>query len=333
MEFVDSTLPWTGAHVRRSNTLRTYLKEYLPSSSDRYLPRSMTLFVDPEVKEEAVSRFLQGMREHLRHEFEIRLTRQRKFVALNLLKEDEVESFLTERTGAQAWAIYYSRNGGLGIPGTGFPEPCGSRGVIPCSSMRNHGVAWEQGEDGRTRIWLATSRKEGLAWDWESDIGHESAHSAFAPVPFFVQSIAQIPDDVLSKVRNAGELQPAHIAQMVYLYSEIAVVAVRGESRPTETGLPASKRAELHALLRLSAELSGDSSFVRAMAANARANATFNAQEGNELFEIAAPMMRVIPHLTRFTNDTQPPALSVFRGIVAGAASGTLRSGTARASA
>lgn len=329
MEFLDSTLPWTGAPVRRSDNLRAYLRDYLPSSSERYLPASMTLFVDPEVNEAAVSRFLQGMTDHLLHELERRMTRQRRFVRLGLLTENEVESFLTDRTDAQPWAIYFSKDGGLGIPRTGFAEAGGPRGVIPCSTMRNHGVAWERDQDGRVRIWLATSRKEGLDWDWESDIGHESAHSAFAPVPFFVQSIPQVADNVLSTVRNVEELKPLHVTQMIYLYSEIAVVAMRGECRPTETGLPVSKRTELYALLQLSAELGAPSSFKRALMACVRANGTINVNKGDEVFEIAAPIMRIIPHLTRFTNDTHPPGLSVFREIVAGASADAPRPATA----
>lgn len=317
MEFVDSTLPWTNAPVRQSENLHAYLGEHLPSSSARYLPASITLFVDPEVSEDAVSRFLQGMTQYLRCELERRTTRQRRFVALGLLMEDEVESFLTDRTDAQPWAIYFSKDGGLGRPKTGSGEGNGPRGVIPCSSMQNHGVAWDRGKDGKVRTWLATSRREGLDWDWESDIGHESAHAAFAQVPFFVQSNPQIPDNILSTVAHSDELGPLHVAQMIYLYSEIAVVAVRGEVRPTATGLPVARPAELNALLRLSAELAGNLGFETAAAVSTRLKGRIAVNQGDEIFEIAAPILRLIPHLTQFTNDPHAPALASFREVLA----------------
>ena len=319
MDFVDSILPWTNARVRRSGNLRAYLGEHLPYSSARYLPASITLFVDPEVSEDAISRFLEGMAEYLRGELETRIARQGRFVTLGLLTEDEVESFLTERTDAQPWAIYFSKDGGLAGPMVGLAAEDGSRGVIPCSSMTNHGVAWQRAEDGKDRVWLATSRREGGEWDWESDIGHESAHAAFAQVPLFVQSSPQIPDDTLSTVGHRDELGPIHIAQMIYLYSEIAVVAVRGEVRSTATGLPVARPAELDALLRLSAELGGDSGFEHAAAICARLNGRVEVNQGDEVFEIAAPILRLIPHLTRFTNDLQPPALDLFRGALTAA--------------
>ena len=318
MEFVNSILPWTGASVRRSGNLCSYLGDQLPSSWQRYLPATINLFVDPEVGEAAVSGFLKGMTDYLCGEIERRLVRQRRFVTLGLLSEYEIESFLTGRRDAQPWAIYFSRDGGLGSNQRDKHERIDSRGVIPCSSMQNHGVAWEREEDGGVRSWLATSRREGRDWDWESDIGHESAHAAFAQVPFFVQSSPQIADDILSSVDNHNRLKPIHIAQMIYLYTEIAVVAVRGECRPTATGLPVARPAELYTLLRMSAAL-GDSGFERAAAVCERLNGKIEVNQGDEIFEIAAPIMRLLPHLTRFTNDSEPPPLPVFADVLANA--------------
>jgi hypothetical protein len=190
--------------------------------------------------------------------------------------------------------------------------------VIPCSTMQNHGVAWEQADDGRVRIWLATARREGCDWDWESDIGHESAHAAFAQVPLFVQAFPQIAEDVLSDVANPNELQPVHITQMIYLYSEIAVVAMRGESRATVTGLPVARASELNALLRLSAELVENAGFERAAAVCARKDGKIDVNHGDEIFEIAAPILRIIPSLTQFINNPEPPALEAFEEAVAG---------------
>ncbi len=317
MEFVDSSLPWTDATVRENTNLIAHLREHLPAAWLRYLPASITLFVDPEVSEIAVSQFLQNMAAHLRDELARRLARQKRFVELGLLAEREVDAFLTQRTAVQPWAIYFSKDGGLGLRKSALGDADGARGVIPCSTMQNHGVAWQEAEDGQVRIWLATARREGCDWDWESDIGHESAHAAFAQVPLFVQAFPQITGDVLSQVERAAELKPVHITQMIYLYSEIAVVAMRGESRPTATGLPVAQPAELVALLRLSAELAENIGFERATEVCAQAEGKVDVNRGDAIFEIAAPIVRLIPHLTRFTSDPEPPALHVFEEALA----------------
>jgi hypothetical protein len=319
MEFVDSILPWADAPVRENANLVACLGEHLPATFLRYLPRSITLFVDHEVSDAAVSAFLPSMADHLQLELARRMARQKRFVDLGLLAEEEVEVFLTQRTAAQPWAIYFSKDGGLRTRKFEPGEAGGLRGVIPCSTMQNHGVAWEQSQDGRVRIWLATARREGCDWDWESDIGHESAHAAFAQVPLFVQAFPQIAGNVLSAVERATELTPVHITQMIYLYSEIAVVAMRGESRATATGLPVAEPMELAALLRLSAELADDVGFERAIQACRRCDGRVDVNQGDEIFEIAAPMVRVIPHLTPFTADPEPPALPVFKQALASA--------------
>ena len=313
MNFTNATLPWTGASVRKSDNLTAYLGEQLPSGWSRYLPSSISLFVDPQVSEFAVSQFLLEMAAELHDEIEERIVRQQRFVKLDLLSGKDVESFLTQRTGIQPWAIYYSVDGGLGAGERWFDEIDSPRGVVPCSSMQNHGVAWERAADGSVRTWLATSPRKGQDWDWESDIGHESAHAAFAQVPFFVQVNPSIPPDALSTVVDANDLSPLQVAQMIYLYSEIVVVAIRGESRSTATGLPVASPSELEALLRFSAALTNSSAFDRAINICSRRHGKIDVTQGDDIFEIAAPMMRLIPSLTQFTNEAHPPSLQLFK--------------------
>src|SRR5512143_191504 len=118
--------------------------------------------------------------------------------------------------------------------------------------MRNHGVGWRVDGRGGMHVWLATARKEGQDWDWDSDIGHESAHAAFAPVPLFVQSASRDLDTVrFAGTRSASKPTNDQLARMCYLMTELAVVAVRGETRPTETALPIGEPQELHAFLGL----------------------------------------------------------------------------------
>lgn len=311
MEFVTSTLPWSGTPVWRSDGLRAYLGERLVPSQ-KYLPASISLFVDQDVPEASVDQMLTGMTQHLEIEFARRAERKQRFVELGLITENELEAFLVERTHLQPWALYYSTNGGLGGAEDAVHEG-DARGVIPCSSMRNHGVAWEQTEQGEVRTWLATSRRPNTAWDWESDIGHESAHSAFAQVPLFVQSSPRIPDDLLSTLVDPKQITPLHVAQILYLWSELAVVSMRGEHRPTATGLPVTSSRELLALLQLSAFVSGDGEFEEAAAICEAKSGMIDVNKGDDIFRVAAPIIRALPHASGFVNDAEPPSLTMLQ--------------------
>lgn len=316
IEYTKTILPWTGDEVRMIGNLYHHFAERLPKSSCCYLPRSITLFIDREVDDSVIEAFLAEMASQLHREFSKRMERLKMFVELRLFSLDELHQFLTSRRHKQPWAIYYSAMGGLG---TTFPEDSRkkvARGVIPCSSMLNHGVAWTRSDDGSLKVWLATARKEGQDWNWDSDIGHESAHSAFAQVPLFAQGV-QLDSDCakFSALHSVKDLDSGHLARMAYMYSEIAVVAIRGESRPTETGLPVAERSELVALLKLSHELMPSAGFQRALDACYHTNGFIDVNHGNEIFEMAAPVMRIVPYLTSLTKTFNPPSLTWYRMI------------------
>jgi hypothetical protein len=318
MKLEPTLLPWTGAPVQSIENLREYLIGGLPEGASEYLPRSITLFVDPGIEESEVESFVSEMTCALKCELQRRMGRRSNLVSLGLFTPVEIESFLTERTGVQPWAIYYSRFGGLGISNPGISSNGGAEdrahGVVPCSSMQNHGVAWSHDSAGRIHVWLATARKEGQGWDWDSDIGHESAHAAFAQVPLFTQLLSKaIDQSPLSEVDSVRNLNTAHLARITYFYSEIAVVAVRGESRPTQTTLPVAELAEMRSLLKLSNDLAPDCGFKNALTAFERANGVIDVNSRNEIYEIAAPMMKTIPYLTRFVNQGNPPDILAFR--------------------
>lgn len=309
MAVSETSLPWNGSPVHAFRNLHSFFEARLGEASARYLPRSITLFFDPEIPQPAILCFLDAAAIHLDRELSVRKNRAAKFVNSHIFSAEELEVFLTDRTGMQPWALYYSKEGGLGIPeiGSGH-QPFGQCGAIPCSTMRNHGVAWSCSDAGELKIWLATARMKGSDWNWDSDIGHESAHAAFAPVPLFVQPSTEFIDPMpLSKVRQVSDLEPAHVARICYLCSEIAVVAVRGEPRPTDTCLPVSDRDELFALLTFAGELAPGSGFDRALNSCTRVNGTVHPNEGIEIFEIAAPIMRLLPRLTTFTRSFCPP--------------------------
>jgi len=122
-----------------------------------------------------------------------------------------------------------------------------------------------------------------------------------------------------------------HTTQMIYLYSEIAVVALRGEHRSTETGLPVARPEELSALLWLSSELAKNLGFEAALAACQHRQGKIDIAHGDEIFEIAAPILRVIPSLTQFVTRPQPPSLDEFVETLAAVPQLTASGGTCSA--
>ena len=251
----------------------------------------------------------------LKKEFHIRKERERTFIELDLFTPSEIEAFLTHHTEAQSWAIHYGITGGLGVERASVRTRDVPRGVIPCSSMKNHGVAWAPLEN-EMEVWLATSRKDGQEWDWDSDIGHESGHAAFAPVPLFVQSANLLKGMLhVDGLNCANDLQPRHIARIVYAFSEIAVVAIRGELRETATGTPIGQKEELLALLRFSHELMPTFGFDRAISVYEQTSGCLDMKHGAEIYEVATPMMRVIPKFKGMMKSFLAPSVTEFREI------------------
>jgi hypothetical protein len=182
--------------------------------------------------------------------------------------------------------------------------------------MRNHGVGWRVDERGEMHVWLATARKEGRNWDWDSDIGHESAHAAFAPVPLFVQSASRDLDTVrFAETRSASDLTTDQLARMCYLLTELAVVAVRGEARPTETALPLGEPQELHAFLGLLKQAMPGAGFDRALDACERVGGVIAVEGSLEIFEIGAAALRALAASIRFVDEPniEPVADQIFR--------------------
>ena len=250
------------------------------------------------------SRYLAG-------EVESRNTRDRRILRKTDFEPDELEQLLTAQEHQQKWALFYTERGGLPIP-----DRDGLGGVIPCSSMRNHGVAWRRAGDV-TETWLLTARKSNRGWDMGCDVGHESAHAAFAPVPLFVDSgVMRDESSSLVDVDAVADLEPEHIIRMLYFYSEIAVVAIRGEGRSTNTGLPIDDPEELNRLVSISDELFPGFGFERALAACARFDNYFDPQQSDSIFKLAAPILRVLPKVNQFVDAMSPPSVGVLRAAV-----------------
>lgn len=301
MEWLNSRLPWNDPKVFSLGNLRPWMELCLPRGYGEYLPSAIELRVDRGVERPAVESLLAELPLALEREIAKRLARQERFVELGLFSEAELRKILTRSIRAQPWLLYYSLAGGVDAPRSQEPgrDP---RGYKPCTSMVNHGVAWDESLDGSRRMWLVTARKRGQSWDWDSDIGHESAHAAFAPVPLFTQTAHASSD--LACVRTGNK----EVGGLGYPYSELAVVSVRGEPRPTPTGFPVVETADqLSDFLELSHRLAPGLGFDRALRAADRVAFEFDLTGGDEVLEVAAPIPRLMPALAALAGEFAPP--------------------------
>jgi hypothetical protein len=179
--------------------------------------------------------------------------------------------------------------------------------------MINHGLAWQR-QDGSYTTWLVTARKPGQGWDWDSDIGHESAHAAFAPVPLYTQlvDIAAVPVSEITS--HPQTLTAMSLGRIGYPFSELAVVSVRGEPRATSTHLPVLETPEmLIGLLKAGIELAPHAGFERALLAAERCSGIVNVNDGIEMFEIAAPVLRLMPALATIATSASAPTVDWYR--------------------
>ena len=87
----------------------------------------------------------------------------------------------------------------------------------------------------------------------------------------------------LVDVDTPDALDPHHVVRMLYFYSELAVVAVRGEARSTNTRLPIDDPEELYQLMKLSELLFPGIGFSRARVVCARAHSYFDPNESDEI--------------------------------------------------
>lgn len=305
MRIIETKLPWSGAPACKVDGVRERLAERIGSDA-RFLPAQVSLFCEPGLPESRIEEFLARASRFLFKEMAIRMARMRRLAASGAFALPELEELLVMQKHRQGWALYDSQDGGLPIPEYGNGD---EHGVIPCSSMRNHGVGWCC--DGMSvETWLLTARKPGQDWDMDSDVGHESAHAAFAPVPLFVKPgvMENVPFS-LADVRTLDELRPEHLVRLLYFYSELAVVAIRGEARPTHTRLPISDPEEVFRLTAISDEIFPNFGFQRARRACERSAARFDPAESDAIFELATPVLRLLPHLNVFVNALAPPTL------------------------
>lgn len=296
MECLETTLPWNVTPVLSLVGTRDYLAARVPRALHHHLPRAVTLYCDPCVSRAEVGALVAAAADFLAAEYAVREERLGRFKAMGLFGPRELRAVLAP-CHAQDWALYYSAGGGLGEIAEDDDATTASFGVVPCSTMPNHGVGWRRGGDGAIRTWLATAPKTGCAWDSDSDFGHESAHAAFAPIPLFAQGMHHRLEAIrFSHLRLASDVEDDQLARMGYLLTELSVVAVRGERRATETGLPIGEPDELHAFLWLADELMPGLGFATAASAYEGVGGVVNL-DAPEAFFIGAAALRAVSRI------------------------------------
>ncbi len=314
LEFVETRLPWNGQPVDCCAGLGTWLAERLPDELACLLPARTALFIDREVPHAEVDAFLADLPPRLHDELCTRVGRAAAIEAAGVIPAQAWLEFLRAPRDGQPWALYFSRDGGLGEL-TPRPDAARAAGVVPCSSRRNHGVAWARREHG-LNVWLATARQPGQAWDFDSDVGHESAHAAFAPVPLFAQGVQDDADRArLASLASPDELQPAHVARLIYCYSELAVVLARGERRDTPSGTPVAEWDELLALLDLSEGLMPGLGFAAARRALGTSHGPLDVRADERVFTLARPLAQVVPTIGMLTRRVAPPPAEWLRTV------------------
>src|SRR5262249_13380091 len=110
VKLTETKLPWSGAPVRTTGDISRDLYEQQAPEVRDYLPRSITVYADPEIDQQEVRHFISGMSHHFARELAIRKSRRDRFVELNLFTDAEIDSFLISRRDFQPWVLYYSRN-------------------------------------------------------------------------------------------------------------------------------------------------------------------------------------------------------------------------------
>jgi hypothetical protein len=314
MMLLETETPWNDTPVRSTGNIHDLFRSRLRSAE--HLPASVTVYAEPAIDEAKVKGFLDDMAGQLALEFQAREARRKRFLALRLFQPDDLASFFAERRATQPWILYYSVHGGLGRAAERPDDVERYRGLVPCSTMKNHGTAWKRIGEARYLMWLVSARKEASDWDWDSDVGHESAHAAFAPIPLFLQRVHSATSSFLTSVATAEDLQPGHLARLAYMCTEISVIAVRGEKRDTETGLPvAESKDELFAFLRLSNELMPGFGFDKALAGFEHANGFVDVAESDAIFEIGGAAMRVVRHLSKLISSRSIPTKEWYKSL------------------
>jgi hypothetical protein len=278
------------------------------------LPRSITIAASFDITNTDIEGLMDNMGTFLA-DSELPKWRRRleHFVQLHLFHDSDIES-IADSDNPQPWIIRMLKDGGLDdMPGTPS-DPNAQYGIVPCTTMPNHAVAFCH-DAGRFKSWLVTSRKPRQGWNWDSDIGHECAHAKVGGVPLFSQGVnADARLAFFQEGCRPEGLSSSEWGRFAYCFCELTVVAARGERRATGTGLPAPETTrELRNFLRLAHGLMPHFGFDDALE-EVRMDRTIDPDDP-AMFLIGAAALRVMRHLTPMVSRGEPLNADWYRSL------------------
>jgi hypothetical protein len=316
----ETRIPWTGADAYRLPAVRDLLVNLCGPCSDAMLPSKIEVLFDVSPGDSAAQSFLECLAAQLSREVVIWQERLLELSSSGLIDRRFLSDTCAMLRGAQRWYVCASEAGGLMAPESqseadGDPERTPA-GVIPCSAVKHHGVAWWRGMDGVRSIGLVTSHAAGGRWNWDEDIGHESAHAAFGPVPLFTQTLeaSGFMTPLATALDNAGgHCTSALIGRTAYLISEIIVAFVRGEQRPTVVGLPGlHSMQDLEAFISLAERLFPEAGFTEVRREVLKEGIPLKVWSGPTIRRLGAAALHSTRSLIPLLNTTRPPPLEHF---------------------
>lgn len=306
----ETTLPWRNEAVLQTANLTPWLLRKLSADIHPHLPSYLAIAFDPGIHRNDRQKLIQTLPDFFSKEFSHRNKRIEHAIRHGDITASFAETHIYSSTHQQPWLIYESPQGGLP---ENLPDQK-TQGMVPCSSMPNHGVAWRQDDKGAMNPVLVTARKANAAWDFSADFGHESGHAAFSPVPLFLQSPHVSGTDwKLDAISSPSEIQQGHIARLMYIHCEWAVIAARGEQRPTKTGLPVTETPEeAYAALKLSHDIAPMLGFDQAHAALERQNGFINPANDSAIWALGQASIQFNHMVQKFMSHGMAPCLNAL---------------------
>lgn len=280
------------------------------------LPRSMRFLIQAGVSYDEGHRAAEESISFLvDHEMPKWLRRQARCIQLGLSTDAEMRRLLDPGRNPQPWIIYDTERGGLPDIECSPDDPEARSGVIPCSAVRHHAVAWWRNADGHVRTCLLSGRGTGVSFEMDSDIGHEGVHAAFSPVPLFSQTMEERSRAVPFSAAVPGSMTHEQRARFAYTLCEVGLAMLRGEPRPTPTGLINIEEWEdARAFLRIAHSLMPGLGFGHALEMTHDRDTPIGIDEP-VFFAIGIATLRAMWHLAPHVNSCEPPEETWYRSV------------------
>lgn len=317
--------PWMREPHWATFGLADAVADLMPAQYRELLPEDITLVFTDDIDRRHLDFLMSAMVVQLRREISVWTDRlsaiRNNWPRLSGLPD--LNATLCTLRRCQPWIVLVTASGGFAAT-----TDHGEGAVVTCSTKQHHGVAWWMSAAGTRRSALVTARAEGEDWNWDSDIGHEATHAAFAPVPLFTQTIeresrrARLTENA---VRTPEDLTSTQLCRIFYVASELITVVMRGEQRFTGTGLPEFEEAgEFHRFLSLMEDFVPGLT-VRGDIELLRTRQSYCVATDSELVRMLPALLRFSATMSAAYAATSPPPVANLRRALYGSDSTGLR--------